>query len=121
MKILSMSLGKLALEGRWDIDYHLPPVEIAKFPGSLVAPVYQLPELLRRREIHQVILNPSLSMLIFQALILIQAVLPIHKNSLGKKRHLGPEKLYMHMILSFLPAGLPEAPSLLSLNGCILR
>jgi len=34
-----MSLGKLALEGRWDIDYHLPPVEIAKFPGSLVAPV----------------------------------------------------------------------------------
>jgi len=36
MKTLLKKLGDLALAGRWDIDFHLPPEEITKFPERLV-------------------------------------------------------------------------------------
>lgn len=39
MKILVKKLGELALAGRWDIDFHLPPIEINKFPKSIVVRV----------------------------------------------------------------------------------
>ena len=39
MKVLVKKLGELALAGRWDIDFHLPPIEINKFPKSIVVRV----------------------------------------------------------------------------------
>jgi type I restriction enzyme S subunit len=36
MKILTKKLGDLALAGRWDIDFHLPPEGIKKFPKTLL-------------------------------------------------------------------------------------
>jgi len=39
MKILVKKLGELALAGRWDIDFHLPPIEINKFPNGIVVRV----------------------------------------------------------------------------------
>jgi len=39
MKILVKKLGELALAGRWDIDFHLPPIGITKFPKNIVVRV----------------------------------------------------------------------------------
>lgn len=36
MKIKIVSLGQIFNEGRWDIDYHLPPEGIRKYPDSLI-------------------------------------------------------------------------------------
>lgn len=39
MKVLVKKLGELALAGRWDIDFHLPPTGITKFPKENVVRV----------------------------------------------------------------------------------
>ena len=39
MKVLSVLSKDLQRAGRWDIDFHLPPVEIAKFQAEIVVPV----------------------------------------------------------------------------------
>lgn len=39
MKILVKKLGELISAGRWDIDFHLPPIEITKFPKDIVVQV----------------------------------------------------------------------------------
>ncbi len=39
MKVLVKKLGELALAGRWDIDFHLPPTGITKFPKEIVVRV----------------------------------------------------------------------------------
>lgn len=39
MKVLVKKLGELALAGRWDIDFHLPPTGITKFPKGIVVRV----------------------------------------------------------------------------------
>jgi len=39
VKILIKTLDELTLAGRWDIDFHLPPIGITKFPKSIVVRV----------------------------------------------------------------------------------
>lgn len=39
MKILIETNDKLKKEGRWDIDYHLPPIGIRSFPQKILKPV----------------------------------------------------------------------------------
>src|SRR5262245_48310249 len=39
MKLLTVSSKDLKAAGRWDIDFHLPPVEIGRFPAEIVAPI----------------------------------------------------------------------------------
>lgn len=41
MKTLAVTLRDLQTEGRWDIDYFLPPVEITKFPAETLVTVDQ--------------------------------------------------------------------------------
>lgn len=45
MKALVKKLGELALAGRWDIDFHLPPIEINKFPNSIVVRVDEVADI----------------------------------------------------------------------------
>ncbi|RPU57682.1 hypothetical protein IPC887_08560 [Pseudomonas aeruginosa] len=45
MKTLIKKLGDLALAGRWDIDFHLPPVEIAKFPPEITVRVDEVADI----------------------------------------------------------------------------
>jgi hypothetical protein len=42
MKILLKDNGSLATEGRWDLDYHLPPEGIRAFPERSLVPVRKL-------------------------------------------------------------------------------
>lgn len=49
MKILVKKLGDLALAGRWDIDFHLPPVGITKFPKNIVVRVDEVADVSRAK------------------------------------------------------------------------
>lgn len=45
MKILVKTLNELVTAGRWDIDFHLPPIEIKKFPHDIVVQVGEVADI----------------------------------------------------------------------------
>lgn len=45
MKVLVKKLGDLALAGRWDIDFHLPPIGITKFPKEIVVRIDEVADI----------------------------------------------------------------------------
>jgi hypothetical protein len=42
MKVLVKTLKELKTVGRWDIDFHLPPIEIEKFPKDIVKRIHEV-------------------------------------------------------------------------------
>lgn len=46
MKSLKTKYKKLILEQRWDIDYHLPPVEIGKYNSNILTTVQECAEII---------------------------------------------------------------------------
>lgn len=49
MKILQVKLEQLEVSGRWDLDYHLPPVEITKYPEHIVCSVSDAAEIIKTK------------------------------------------------------------------------
>lgn len=49
MKTLIKKLGELALAGRWDIDFHLPPEGIKQFPKGLLKRVDEVADIVRAK------------------------------------------------------------------------
>lgn len=49
MKVLVKKLGDLALAGRWDIDFHLPPIGITKFPKGIVVRVDEVADITKAK------------------------------------------------------------------------
>lgn len=54
MKSLKTKYSKLILEQRWDIDYHLPPVEIGKYSSDILCAVHECAEIITDKR------NPAL-------------------------------------------------------------
>lgn len=54
MKSLKTKYSKLILEQRWDIDYHLPPVEIEKYSSDILSAVHECAEIITDKR------NPTL-------------------------------------------------------------
>jgi len=50
MKILIKTRQELKLEGRWDIDYHLPPDGIKAFPASILKNVYEVADVVKEKK-----------------------------------------------------------------------
>jgi len=46
MKTLIVKYEQLIKEERWDIDYHLPPIEIAKFPKELLTEIHKCADII---------------------------------------------------------------------------
>lgn len=46
MKSLKTKYGKLIAEQRWDIDYHLPPIEIRKYNPSILQSIGECAEII---------------------------------------------------------------------------
>lgn len=49
MKILVKKLGELAIAGRWDIDFHLPPEGILKFPEESVVRIDEVADVMKSK------------------------------------------------------------------------
>lgn len=49
MKSLKIKYGKLIAEQRWDIDYHLPPVEIRKYNRDILQPIGECAEVIAEK------------------------------------------------------------------------
>lgn len=49
MKFILISLNKLYQEGRWDIDYHLPPEGINKFSKSILKPISAVADIVKEK------------------------------------------------------------------------
>lgn len=55
MKSLLITYEKLMLEERWDIDYHLPPIEIKKYNKSILTQVINCADIITEKR------NPTLN------------------------------------------------------------
>jgi type I restriction enzyme S subunit len=50
MKILIKTRKELKIEGRWDIDYHLPPEGIKAFPENIIKKVSEVAEIVKDKK-----------------------------------------------------------------------
>lgn len=49
MKSLKTKYGKLIAEQRWDIDYHLPPIEIRKYNPDILQPISECADVITEK------------------------------------------------------------------------
>jgi hypothetical protein len=49
MKVLVKKLGELAIAGRWDIDFHLPPEGITQFPKDTVVRIDEVADVMKSK------------------------------------------------------------------------
>ena len=49
MKVLVKKLGELAIAGRWDIDFHLPPKGITQFPKETVVRIDEVADVMKQK------------------------------------------------------------------------
>lgn len=49
MKTLLVARSRIQNAGRWDIDFHLPPEEIRRFPANIVAPVRKAADVVKTK------------------------------------------------------------------------
>lgn len=49
MKVLIKKLGELAIAGRWDIDFHLPPERILEFPLETIVRIDEVADIIKSK------------------------------------------------------------------------